>query len=130
MKMTTTRFFLSSFLCLYNFFSFWTFAFYTPIFFSFLLLFFFFFLLFSSLLLFFYFQQVTRKWNNKNKGTFINKVQMPHTCLKLTPKTITRPIFSLKFRTTWFSTFWLVMSYKMKEGVKGSKRVTMDINAR
>jgi len=50
--------------------------------------------------------------------------------LKLTPKTIPRPLFSLKFKTTWFSTFWLVMSYKMKDGVKGSKRVTMDVNAR
>jgi len=59
-----------------------------------------------------------------------NKLKIPHTCLKPTPKTIPKPFFSIKFRTTWFSTFWLEMSYKMKEGVKGSKRMIMDINAR
>ena len=55
---------------------------------------------------------------------------MPHTCLKTTPKTTARSLFSLKFRTTWFSTFWLVMSYKMKEGVKGSKTMAVDINGK
>ena len=122
------HFFLFFFSLLVHFFFFLNFCFLYSHFFSFFLSFLFSFLLYSFL--FFPFQQVTRKWNDKNKGTFINKVQICYTCLKPTPKTVPRPLFSLKFMTTWFSTFWLVMSYKVKEGVKSSKKVTMDINAR
>ena len=63
-----------------------------------LFLFFYFFFFFS--LFFFFFQQIKRKWNDKNKGTYMKiKIKMPHTCLKFTPKTISKPLFSLKCRT-------------------------------
>ena len=114
-----------SLLCFVHFLSFFSFLFF---FFLLFILFSFVFDLFFFFSLFFFFQKIKRKWNGKHKGTCMKK-KIPPTCLKPTRKTIPKPLFSLMFWTTWVSTFWLVMSYKMKERVKGRKRVTMDINA-
>ena len=116
------KFFSSSSLCLYNFFLFlfilpFSFFFYCFHFFFCILLFSFFFSFSTS-------HKKMKWWRQRN----FHKTK--YKSLTLVSKTIPRPLFSLKFRTTWIFTFWLVMSYKMKEGVKISKRVTMDINAR
>ena len=95
---------------------------------SFLLLFIIFFFLFLFLFLF---QQIKRKWNEKNKGIYMkNKINTPYLFETHSQNNSIAPFLPRSLGKTWFSTFWLVMSYKMKEGVKGSKRVTMDINAR
>ena len=109
------------------FFSFWTFAFYTPFFslFSFII-FFFCFVLFYFLFSTSHKKMKWRKQRNFHKSKYKSSTLVWNPLLKQ----FQGLFFSLKFRTTWFSTFWLAMSYQMKEGVKGSKRVTMDINAR
>ena len=85
-KWTTTHFFHSFFLFFFLlilvctiFFSFWTFAFYTRIFFFSFIMFFLFFSFLFFFFFFFPFQQVTRKWNHENKGTFIKQsINPPH----------------------------------------------------
>ena len=59
-----------------------------------------------------------------------NKINTPYLFETHSQNNSIAPFLPRSLGKTWFSTFWLVMSYKMKEGVKGSKRVTMDINAR
>ena len=136
-KWTTTHFFfIHFFLCFHIFFFLNLLLFTLPFFLSFLLLCFFLFF-FSFLLLCFFFSffflfstsHKKMKWQ-KQRNFHKIKYKSPTLVWNPLPKQFQGPFFSLMFRTTWFCTFWFVMSYKMKEGVKGSKRVTMDINAR
>ena len=73
-------FFFIHFFLLFLFFSFWTFSFYTLMFlFYFIVSIFLFSSFFSIFTLFFSFQQLTRKWNDANKGTFIKQsTNSPH----------------------------------------------------
>ena len=60
------------------------------------------------------------------KINFIKQSTNPPHLFEIHSQNNSKALISKKFMTTWFSTFWLVMSYKMKEGVKCLKKVTMD----
>ena len=87
---------------------------------------------------FFSFQQVTRKWNDENKGTFIKQsTDSPHLFETHSQKN-SKALFLSKvgdngyqrgLKAHSFGSGFQTNELQKKEGVKGSKRVTMDINA-